>query len=176
MTITTIPPSLLIDASQLVKANSIIGNKKDNLTILYTPASNLHKDGSMDTGSVSFKNDKLVRRTHVIERVNSVVNRLVKTKVVREVDHENEKVERIKEEGRVRRLAANVRVSYLSFSIAFSEREDWSGRIGLTSCVCMRRLTRDELTRSRRIPISSWQDQGNKNQKPSPTITCTMGQ
>jgi hypothetical protein len=112
MTITTIPPSLLIDASQLVKANSIIGNKKDNLTILYTPASNLHKDGSMDTGSVSFKNDKLVRRTHVIERVNSVVNRLVKTKVVREVDHENEKVERIKEEGRVRRLAANVRVSH----------------------------------------------------------------
>ena len=36
-----IPQPLLIDCSQLVKANSIEGNKKDNITIIYTPADNL---------------------------------------------------------------------------------------------------------------------------------------
>jgi hypothetical protein len=36
-----IPAALLTDCAQLVKANSIEGNKKDNLTIIYTPGSNL---------------------------------------------------------------------------------------------------------------------------------------
>ena len=37
-----------------------IGNKKDNITIIYTPWSNLKKDGSMAVGQVSFKNQKTV--------------------------------------------------------------------------------------------------------------------
>lgn len=37
------------------------GNKKDNITIIYTPWSNLKKDGSMAVGQVSFHNDKKVR-------------------------------------------------------------------------------------------------------------------
>ena len=60
MTWDTIPKEVLVDCGQLVKANSIegewiwrlgvrwwiersdiIGNKKDNLTIIYTPADNL---------------------------------------------------------------------------------------------------------------------------------------
>ncbi|KAK1242419.1 hypothetical protein MKX07_000405 [Trichoderma sp. CBMAI-0711] len=32
----------------------MFGNKKDNVTIIYTPWSNLKKDGSMDVGQVSF--------------------------------------------------------------------------------------------------------------------------
>ncbi|KAL0960568.1 hypothetical protein HGRIS_005605 [Hohenbuehelia grisea] len=36
-----IPEVLLNDCAQLVKANSIEGNKKDNLTIIYTPGDNL---------------------------------------------------------------------------------------------------------------------------------------
>lgn len=36
------------------------GNKKDNITIIYTPWSNLKKDGSMAVGQVSFHNDKKV--------------------------------------------------------------------------------------------------------------------
>lgn len=36
-----IPQALLSDCAQLVKANSIEGNKKDDLTIIYTPADNL---------------------------------------------------------------------------------------------------------------------------------------
>ncbi|KAG9091077.1 Coiled-coil domain-containing protein 25 [Ceratobasidium sp. 370] len=38
-----IPQELLVDCAQLVKANSIEGNKKDNLTIIYTPWDNLKK-------------------------------------------------------------------------------------------------------------------------------------
>jgi hypothetical protein len=40
-----IPQELLIDAAQLTKANSIEGNKKDNITIIYTPHANLKKTG-----------------------------------------------------------------------------------------------------------------------------------
>ena len=40
--------------------NIATGNKKDNITVIYTPWSNLHKDGSMAVGQVSFKDPKLV--------------------------------------------------------------------------------------------------------------------
>ncbi|KAH9922919.1 cytoplasmic protein [Fomitopsis serialis] len=89
---------LLTDCAQLVKANSIEGNKKDNLTIIYTPADNLKKTGDMAVGQVSFHNDK--------RRENPIVNRLNKTKVERQVDHEEERVERIKNESAARRAAA----------------------------------------------------------------------
>ncbi len=36
----------------------VSGNKKDNITIIYTPWSNLKKDGSMDVGQVSFKDQR----------------------------------------------------------------------------------------------------------------------
>ena len=72
-----IPTALLTDCAQLVKSNSIegrsfglmscyeytnltAGNKKDNLTIIYTPADNLKKTGDMEVGQVSFHNDKKV--------------------------------------------------------------------------------------------------------------------
>lgn len=38
---TAIPDALLEDCSQLVKANSIEGNKKNNVTIIYTPHANV---------------------------------------------------------------------------------------------------------------------------------------
>ncbi|KAK1232175.1 hypothetical protein PQX77_004687 [Marasmius sp. AFHP31] len=101
-----IPEALLTDCAQLVKANSIEGNKKDNLTIIYTPADNLKKTGDMAVGQVSFHNDKRVKRVHVPKRENPIVNRLNKTKVEKEVDHEQEKVDRIKKETAVRRAAA----------------------------------------------------------------------
>lgn len=36
------------------------GNKKDNVTVIYTPWSNLKKDGSMAVGQVSFKDQRKV--------------------------------------------------------------------------------------------------------------------
>lgn len=41
MTWDKIPPALLDDLGQLTKANSIEGNKKKNVTIIYTPWSNI---------------------------------------------------------------------------------------------------------------------------------------
>jgi hypothetical protein len=38
----------------------VIGNKKDNITVIYTPWSNLKKDGSMVTGQVGFKDQRKV--------------------------------------------------------------------------------------------------------------------
>ncbi|KAG5352942.1 hypothetical protein C0989_011847 [Termitomyces sp. Mn162] len=106
MTFETIPEALLTDCAQLVKANSIEGNKKDNLTVIFTPADNLkesQKTGDMAVGQVSFHNDKRVKRVHVAKRENPIVNRLNKTKVERVVDHEQERIERLKAEHALRR-------------------------------------------------------------------------
>ncbi|MCO5578535.1 hypothetical protein L7F22_032378 [Adiantum nelumboides] len=81
-----IPKPLLDDMSQLVKANSIEGNKRDNQTIIYTPWSNIKKQGDMAVGAVSFKNDQRVRRHHVAQRENAIVNRLNKTRREEVVD------------------------------------------------------------------------------------------
>ncbi|KAJ5167649.1 Coiled-coil domain-containing protein 25 [Penicillium canariense] len=86
-----IPEPLLEDCAQLTKANSIDGNKKDNITIIYTPWSNLQKDGSMATGQVSFHNPKLVRKVLVRIRENPIVNRLNKTRVEKFPDLRAEK-------------------------------------------------------------------------------------
>lgn len=75
-----IAPALLDDLAQLTKANSIEGNKRDNVTVIYSPWSNLLKDGSMAVGQVGFRSDRLVRRVHVRQRENAVVNRLNKTR------------------------------------------------------------------------------------------------
>ena len=50
-----IPADTLEDCCQLVKANSIQGNKVDNLSIVYTPVSNLKKTVSMEVGQVQTK-------------------------------------------------------------------------------------------------------------------------
>lgn len=42
-------------------ADKFLGNKKDNITIVYTPWSNLKKDGSMAVGQVGFKDQRKVR-------------------------------------------------------------------------------------------------------------------
>ncbi|KAH8983914.1 cytoplasmic protein [Lactarius akahatsu] len=102
----TIPEALLVDCAQLVKANSIGGNKRNDLTIIYTPGDNLKKTGDMAVGQVSFHNDKRVKRVHVPKRENAIVNRLNKTKVERVVDHEAERIERAKSENAAKRAAA----------------------------------------------------------------------
>ena len=79
---TKIPKALLEDCAQLTKANSIEGNKKDNVTIIYTPWSNLRKDASMVTGQVSFHHEgrDYVKKILVAERTNAIINRLNKTR------------------------------------------------------------------------------------------------
>ena len=60
----------------------------------------------MAVGQVSFHNDKRVKRVHVPKRENPIVNRLNKTKVEKDVDHEQEKTDRIKKEAAERRATA----------------------------------------------------------------------
>jgi predicted ribosome quality control (RQC) complex YloA/Tae2 family protein len=55
-----IPLDLLTDLAQLTKANSIEGSKKNNISIVYTPWSNLKKTDGMETGQVSFFKEKMV--------------------------------------------------------------------------------------------------------------------
>eukprot|EP00887_Chlorella_sp_A99_P006637 scaffold3.g6637.t1 len=71
-TIDDIPPDTLEDACQL-------GNKENDLAIVYTPASNLRKTASMEVGQVGFHNQKAVKKTTVARRINEIVNRLNKT-------------------------------------------------------------------------------------------------
>ena len=70
----------LEDCAQLVKANSIVGNKENNVGVVYTPWSNLKKLPRMEVGQVGFHALKLVRRVKVATRKNEIVNRLNKTK------------------------------------------------------------------------------------------------
>ena len=92
-----IPEALIKDLAQLVKANSIEGNKKDNVAVIYTPWSNLKKTGDMDVGQVSFHNTRLVKRIHVETRINEIINRLNKTKVERYPDLAEERADKIRE-------------------------------------------------------------------------------
>lgn len=79
-TLDDIPSAVLEDAAQLVKANSINGNKMNDLEIVYTMWSNLKKSPSMEVGQVSFHREKEVRKLRVAKRSNDIVNRLNKTK------------------------------------------------------------------------------------------------
>lgn len=81
------------------------GNKKDNVTIIYTPWSNLRKDASMATGQVSFHDQKMVKKIHVATRQNHIVNRLNKTREERFPDLRAERESDQKEKRKVERLA-----------------------------------------------------------------------
>ncbi|KAJ1948562.1 Coiled-coil domain-containing protein 25 [Linderina macrospora] len=96
----SIPQELLDDLAQLVKANSIEGNKKNDITIIYTPWANLMKRGDMATGQVSFHNPRQVKRVHVKQRENAIVNRLNKTKREEYPDLRQQKSERDRDEKR----------------------------------------------------------------------------
>lgn len=126
-----IPEELLKDCAQLTKANSIegdmlpvfhdislrqhslslAGNKKNNITVIYTPWSNLKKDGSMAVGQVGFKDNKKVKRIHVVERENPIVNRLNKTKVEKFPDLRQEREDRQRELRKKDRATQQERVS-----------------------------------------------------------------
>ncbi|WFD30687.1 hypothetical protein MSPP1_001709 [Malassezia sp. CBS 17886] len=94
------PEDVWFHVDKLVKANSIQGNKKNNITVIYTPFANLKKTGDMAVGAVAFHNDREVRRAYVKEKENGIVNRLEKTRLVKDVDHEAVRQERERALGR----------------------------------------------------------------------------
>jgi len=93
-----VPAAVLEDAAQLVKANSIQGNKMNNIDVVYTMWSNLKKTPGMEVGQVGFYREKEVRKIRVEKRVNEIVNRLNKTKVEKKPDLRQERELRDREE------------------------------------------------------------------------------
>ena len=61
---------------------------------------------------------------HVSSRDNAIVNRLNKTKVEKEVDHEAERQERLKAEGRKKKAVAEERVGLYSSAGSASRTSD----------------------------------------------------
>ena len=58
------------DAAQLVKANSIMGSKMNDVDVVYTMWTNLKKTDGMDIGQVGFHKEKEASfRLHVEVRV-----------------------------------------------------------------------------------------------------------
>ncbi|XP_052866579.1 coiled-coil domain-containing protein 25 [Anopheles cruzii] len=93
-TLDDIPSAVLEDACQLVKANSINGNKMNNVEIVYTMWDNLKKTPVMEVGQVAFHRDKEVRKFRVEKRSNEIVNRLNKTKREESIDFRAEREKR----------------------------------------------------------------------------------
>ncbi|KAE9414208.1 hypothetical protein Angca_009200 [Angiostrongylus cantonensis] len=94
MTIDTIPQALIDDCCQLVKANSIDGNKMTDVGIVYTMWENLKKTGDMAVGQIGFHDNKKVKRCVVQKRINEIVNRLNKTEKKEDIDYRAEREQR----------------------------------------------------------------------------------
>ena len=92
---------------------------------------------------------------HVANRENVIVNRLSKTKVEREVDHEQERVDRIKRENAVKRAAAAEKV--FNFKKSF-----WSySNSAMFSC-------------DRKSKMQNWRKEEKKKRLLDHTILCLM--
>jgi hypothetical protein len=131
----TIPSEVIHDCAQLVKANSIEGCKKNSVRIVYTPWSNLNKQGDMAIGQIGFRNHGLLRYV-TVEKKNEIVNRLNKTKkehpstIIRESQTEYERRKRALEKKAKRanadlaseqKAAAKKQAFDASFSELFSD-------------------------------------------------------
>lgn len=93
-TIHDIPKAVIEDAAQLCKANSITGNKLNNVDVVYTLWANLRKTAGMDVGQVSFHKDKEVYKIRLEKRANEIINRLNKTKEEVKIDFRAEREKR----------------------------------------------------------------------------------
>ncbi|KFY04227.1 hypothetical protein V491_09425 [Pseudogymnoascus sp. VKM F-3775] len=101
----TVTPSAYI----YVGKDKVERNKKDNVTIIYTPWSNLKKDGSMATGQVSFHDNKKVKKILVPTRINAIINRLNKTKVEKFPDFAAERDEILKAKSKKNQASVQAR-------------------------------------------------------------------
>ncbi|CDI80172.1 GK16168, related [Eimeria acervulina] len=94
----SLPAEVIEEACQLTKYNSIEGCKQSEVTIVYTPASNLKKTASMETGQVGFKQQNKVKYVHNVKRDKDMIKRLEKTKAEPKINLEEKKAERDRRE------------------------------------------------------------------------------
>lgn len=110
-TFDSIPPAVIADCCQLVKANSIEGNRKNNVKIVYTPFNNLKKEQGHDVGQVTFHTTKLLKYATVDRRNNDIVNRLNKTREEKQVDWMDDKAARLQAEKKTRKEFFEMKVA-----------------------------------------------------------------
>ena len=96
MTLDDVSDDLLLECASLVKANSILGCKKNSVYVVYTRWKNLKKTASMVDGQVGFHRPDNVRRMSV-EKNNPIVNALNKTKVEKHPNLYKEQQDRLRE-------------------------------------------------------------------------------
>lgn len=70
----------------------------NDVDVVYTMWSNLKKTQGMEIGEVGFHRDKDVRKIHVTKRINTIINRLNKTKRSEQVNLRAEREQRDKNE------------------------------------------------------------------------------
>jgi hypothetical protein len=75
-----INPDAVAEICQLVKNNSIEGVKASKVDIIYTEFGNLKKTSTMDIGTVTFHDQKLVIKVKHVERDRDIVKRIEKTR------------------------------------------------------------------------------------------------
>lgn len=97
-TIDDIPENILEEIAQMTKESSKDGKKVDNVRIVYTMAENLKKTNDMEIGEVSYKNRLLVKGTMVKEKKKDILNRLIKTRLEKQVDLKRELEDRLNKE------------------------------------------------------------------------------
>lgn len=79
-TFENIPCSIIAKMCQLTKMNSIEGNKKKMIDIIYTPAKNLKKTEQMEIGSVYYYNKKNVKKIEKVLKKKELIKKMLKTK------------------------------------------------------------------------------------------------
>ncbi|CAD6579268.1 MAG: hypothetical protein ASARMPRED_009019 [Alectoria sarmentosa] len=119
-----LPKELVEECAQLTKANSIEGNKKDNVTIIYTPWSNLHKNAGMATGQVGFFDQKKTKKVLIPTRQNPIINRLEKTRQIRSVDELPADKEAYLSQQRAKKRVENDKRKKEEEKVARERRED----------------------------------------------------
>lgn len=103
-------PAMIEECCQLTKANSIEGCKLNDVRIVYTPWSNLHKTNGMDVGQIGFHKESLRRYATVAKKDTAMLKALEKTKVEKnDVDFKKLRDERDAEERRAERASKAAR-------------------------------------------------------------------
>ncbi len=106
-----INPEATAEMCQLVKNNSIEGCKATKVDIIYTEFSNLKKTSTMDVGTVTFFDQKMVRKVKNVERDRDIVKRIEKTRREEFPDLEKMKADRDLEEKNRRKKEAQNRLA-----------------------------------------------------------------
>ena len=104
-------PEAIAEMCQLVKNNSIEGSKATKVDVIYTEFANLKKTSTMDTGTVTFFDQKAVRKVKNVELDRDIVKRIEKTRREEHPDLEKMKADRDLEEKNRRRKEAQDRIA-----------------------------------------------------------------